>query len=97
MDWNKRIAKAMEISKYESFEVFMKKQRVVKSSPFTHTSFKGGKYYIQSEDYDKYLDLYQLHKGASYGMVENPKDSRYVRFDFDLHFIEATKISKKHN
>ena len=31
-----------------NFEEFIKSKRVTKNSDFTHTSFKGGKYYIQS-------------------------------------------------
>ena len=69
-----------------NFKEFIKSKRMTKQSDFTHTSFKGGKYYIQSEEYEEYLKLYQEDNGSSYGMVEYPKTIRYMRFDLDLHF-----------
>lgn len=77
-----------------NFEEFMKSKRMAKNSDFTHTSFKGGKYYIQSEEYEEYLKLYQQDNGSSFGIVEFPKTIRYMRFDLDLHFSNNRHYKK---
>jgi len=95
-----KIAEAMRKSKKEFdpkvFKDFLDKRKVTKQSDYTHTSFKGGKYYIQGGDNDEYLRLYKYFNGESFGMVEYPKcSSRYIRFDLDLHFKESIKITKE--
>lgn len=77
-----------------NFEEFIKSKRVTKNSDFTHTSFKGGKYYIQSDEYEEYLKLYQEENGSSFGIVEFPKSIRYMRFDLDLHFSNNRHYKK---
>ncbi len=69
-----------------NFTEFMKCNICSRASDYTHTSFKGEKYYIQTEDYDTYLKLYNEDNGCKYGMVEYPSNIRYMRFDLDLHF-----------
>jgi len=95
-----KIAEAMKNSQKEFdpkvFKDFLDKHKVTKQSDYTHTSFKGGKYYIEAEDNDEYLRLYKYYDGKSFGMVEFAKCfSRYIRFDLDLHFKESTKIKKQ--
>jgi len=98
---NERVAEAVRIAEEDKFNPkvfkdFIDKRKATKSSDYTHTSFIGGKYYIEAEDNDEYLRLYKYFNGKSFGMVEFPKTlSRYIRFDLDLHFKESTKITKE--
>jgi hypothetical protein len=97
---NSKIAEAMKKNdKFDPkvFKDFLDKRKVTKQSDYTHTSFKGGKYFIGDDIKDEYLRLYKYYDGKSFGMVEYPKEfgSRYIRFDLDLHFKESTKITKE--
>jgi len=96
---NSKIAEAMKKNdKFDPkvFKDFIDKRKATKSSDYTHTSFIGGKYYIEAEDNIEYLRLYKYFNGKSFGMVEFPKTlSRYIRFDLDLHFKQSTKITKE--
>ena len=96
-----KIAEAMKNSQKEFdpkvFKDFLEKRKASKRGDYTHTSFKGGKYYIEAEDNDEYLRLYKYFNGKSFGMVEFPKTlSRYIRFDLDLVYDGCVKITKGH-
>ena len=62
----------------------------------THTSFKGGTYWIDADNMDKFFELYHKHNGGQFGIVEYPKMIRYVRFDLDIHFKKPTEINEKY-
>jgi len=96
-----KIAEAMKNSQKEFdpkvFKDFLEKRKAATRGDYTHTSFKGGKYYIEAEDNDDYLRLYKYFNGKSFGMVEFPKTlTRYIRFDLDLVYDGCVKITKGH-
>jgi hypothetical protein len=98
---NINVADAMKNSQKEFdpkvFKDFLEKRKASKRGDYTHTSFKGGKYYIEAEDNDEYLRLYKYFNGKSFGMVEFPKTlTRYIRFDLDLVYDGCVKITKGH-
>jgi len=89
------ITERQDPKSYQLFIDFLNKRKANKNSDYTHTSFQGGKYFIEDTEYDVYLNLYTNNIGKKKSMTEKVCMNRYIRFDLDLHFknsmIELTK------
>ena len=73
---------------------FVNDRRTVEKSAFTHTSMKGGAYYIPGPDEEKLLKLYseELKRGKPLYMTENPRDELPILIDLDFRFpIDKTE------
>ena len=70
----------------------------LKGSALTHTSMKGGSYYIKSEDTDQFHKLYadELNNNKEMFITEKHTDISPVLLDFDLRF-EPSKTERKYD
>jgi P4 family phage/plasmid primase-like protien len=72
------------------FNNYLKKFKASKSSDFTHTSLGHpyGSYYIQAEDYEKFLDNYieSLENGETHHLTEKHRMISPILIDFDFRY-----------
>tara|TARA_B110000259_G_scaffold39965_1_gene45643 strand:- start:137 stop:2734 length:2598 start_codon:yes stop_codon:yes gene_type:complete len=81
------------------FNNYLKTFKTARSSDFTHTSLANppGSYYIQAEDYDKFLDNYikGLDSGQSFHLTEKHRMTSPILIDFDFRF--KTQKARQYN
>jgi len=75
---------------------FLEKRVSTKNFDFTHVSLKEffkKSFYIEADDNKEFLDLYNRYDGYKLCLLEKPKTSQYLRFDFDLKFKNDTNLT----
>lgn len=84
-------------SSSEKFNKYLKRYQIAKNSDFTHTSLgnKKGSYYIQSENYDDFLNNYAkgIENNEELGITEKHKLLSPILIDLDFRY-NVTKSEK---
>jgi P4 family phage/plasmid primase-like protien len=86
--------------KKETYENFMKRHIVATGGgEITHTSMKGGKYYIADEEYPEFIKLYSSHikKKPEYLTEKQLQEDGPIVLDIDLRFLYETVSRQYHD
>lgn len=89
---------------------FLNAYKIEKGSPFTHTSLKGGSYYIPTNEMDKFMEIYKvaLVNGEDLYLTEKHRDISPILIDLDFrhdtperlyteeHLLKFLTVLKKH-
>jgi P4 family phage/plasmid primase-like protien len=85
--------KPKQTHKKETYENFMKRHAVgTGGGEITHTSMKGGKYYISDNEYPEFMKLYSIHikKKPEFLTEKQLPDNGPIAIDIDLRFTYDT-------
>lgn len=65
---------------------FLNQYKVASGSPFTHTSLKGGSYYVPTTDMDTFMEIYKvaLVNGEDIYLTEKHRDTSPILIDLDF-------------
>lgn len=73
---------------------FLSQYKVISGSPFTHTSLKGGSYYVPTTDMDTFMEIYKvaLVNGDDIYLTEKHRETSPILIDLDFRHESPDRL-----